>query len=64
MDRADRLSGGMGVPLSPRQNAMFNKRKKKKNKAKYGNETLGNVTVDQCIGGEFRWQLASTLNFT
>ncbi|GMI17593.1 hypothetical protein TrLO_g1871, partial [Triparma laevis f. longispina] len=38
MDRANRLAGGIGVPLSPRQNAMFNKKKKKKSKAKYGNE--------------------------
>ena len=38
MDRANRLAGGIGVPLSPRQNAMFNRKKKKKNKAKFGNE--------------------------
>ena len=41
LDRAGRLAGGLGVPLSPRQNAMFlNKRKKKKKKKnyQYGND--------------------------
>ncbi|GMI35931.1 hypothetical protein TeGR_g8823 [Tetraparma gracilis] len=43
MDRADRLSGGMGVPLSPRlsprQQAMYRPKKKKGRKSnKYGND--------------------------
>jgi Ca2+-binding EF-hand superfamily protein len=38
LDRADRLSGGMGVALSPRQESMYRPKKKKKKKALYGTD--------------------------
>ena len=38
LDRADRLSGGLGVALSPRQESMYRPKRKKKKKAQYGND--------------------------